>query len=428
MKQPDFRVLVFPAGTEIGLEIHHALRDIKNVRLYGAGSPQSNHAPYVYRDWFPVPSIFEHGWVERLNDIVEHHSITHIFPAYDDVTVELAERRDQLKAAVVTSPLRTCQIARLKSRTYEALRPVMRVPAIYARPDDVKAFPVFVKPDRGQGSQGAQLVRTREELSAVLERKSADLILEFLPGAEFTVDCFSDRERGLLFCGGRKRTRTRNGISMDSEAVDDQRFEEIAKAISSVLEFHGAWFYQVRESSDGELALLEVAPRIAGTMALHRVLGVNFPLLSLYEQARMPVSILCNERKLVIDRALVNRFKHALRFDTVYVDLDDFIILKGGVNTVAIRFIYQCLNQGKKIVLLTRHAGDLPATLARYRLTGLFDRVVHLRKDERKADYAVERSAIFLDDSYAERRAVHDARGIPTFDCSMLEMLLDDRG
>lgn len=37
------------------------------------------------------------------------------------------------------------------------------------------------------------------------------------------------------------------------------------------------------------------------------------------------------------------------------------------------------------------------------------------------------KGAIFIDDSFAERREVAEACGIPTFDLSMLELLLDDR-
>jgi hypothetical protein len=147
----------------------------------------------------------------------------------------------------------------------------------------------------------------------------------------------------------------------------------------------------------------------------------------LYEQARMPVSILSNPRNVQIDRALINRYRHSFSFSTVYVDLDDFLILKDGVNTRIVRFLYQSLNQGKKLVLLTKHAGDLNQTLTRYRLSGLFDRIVHLKKDEQKSAHIDTKDAIFLDDSFAERKAIADKHNIPTFDCSMLEMLLDDR-
>ena len=41
------KVLVFPAGTEIAFEIHHALRSSKFVKLYGATSVAC-HADFVF--------------------------------------------------------------------------------------------------------------------------------------------------------------------------------------------------------------------------------------------------------------------------------------------------------------------------------------------------------------------------------------------
>lgn len=214
---------------------------------------------------------------------------------------------------------------------------------------------------------------------------------------------------------------------MNSVPACDSAFATYAAAIAGRLCLHGAWFFQLKRAANGVLTLLEVAPRIAGTMALHRVQGINFALLSLYEQERIPVQLLRNDVPVEIDRALVSRYRHDLHYDTVYVDLDDTLILRGRVNCELVRFLYQCLNQQKQLVLLTRHASDVHETLRRYRLAGLFDQIVHCGHAP-KADHVLEGGdAIFIDDSFRERRAVSATRGIPTFDCSMIEMLLDER-
>jgi hypothetical protein len=360
--------------------------------------------------------------------VIIEHRIGHVFPAYDDVLLALAENMDQLSAKVVTSPVETCRITRSKSRTYELLRGVLPVPRVFASAEDVSAadFPVFVKPDRGQGSVGACLVHSPGELRRAVESGSL-LIMEALGGSEVTVDCFSDRDRGLLFCRGRERVRVRSGISMHSIRAHEPVFEEYALRISEKLEMHGAWFFQLRVDSNGIHRLLEVAPRIAGTMALNRALGVNFPLLSLYEQERVEVSISANDVDAVIDRALVNRYRHDLDYSTVYVDLDDTLLIRGEVDTVLVRFLFQCLNEKKQLVLLTRHRGDVQETLAMHRLGGLWDEIVQLGDGERKSDYIAGGAAILIDDSFRERSDAARRRGIATFDVSMLELLIDDR-
>ena len=92
-----------------------------------------------------------------------------------------------------------------------------------------------------------------------LEQRPDSIVTNYLPGREYTVDCLSQRGRGLLFAGGRERVRTRAGISMSSHHVDRPEFAEYAQAVSSRLEFHGAWFFQLKEDDAGRLVLLEVA-------------------------------------------------------------------------------------------------------------------------------------------------------------------------
>ena len=420
-------MLVFPGSTEIGLEIQSALRHCKEVRLFSAGSEVSSHAPYVFVRHVDVPSVHTSGWLDALNRTIAEQGIDYVFPAHDDVVLALAQSAEHLAAKVVSSPQETCVVTRSKLATYERLADVVPVPAIYPTSDAATRYPVFVKPDRGQGSQDTHLAHDPTHLSTLVRGRTDYLMLEYLPGDEYTVDCFSDREAGLLFCGGRRRVRTRSGISMHSVPARNGQFHDYARAISSRLELHGAWFFQVKESRAGVLTLLEVAPRIAGTMALHRVAGVNFPLLSLFEQERRPLQIRPNPVEVEIDRALISRYRHNLTYSAVYVDLDDTLVLDGKVNTELVRLLYQALNEGKRLVLITRHAADPESTLRRHRLAGLFDEVIHCEGARCKSDFIREPDAIFIDDSFAEREAVRAARGIPTFDCSMIEMLLDER-
>lgn len=422
-----FNVLVFPGGTEIGLEIQRALRDCKDVQLFSAGLDISNHAPYVFRRHFTIPSIHESSWLECLNRVILDHAIDYVFPAYDDILLALVENCHRIKARIITSPRETCLITRSKSQTYQHLQGIVPVPVLYETEAEIPNYPVFTKPDRGQGSQDTHVVRSEQQLHVLLKDRNDLIVMEFLPGPEYTVDCFSDRHRGLLYCGGRRRTRTRNGISMNSQLVDNDVFIKYARAISSCLSLHGAWFFQLKEDWKGDCKLLEIAPRIAGTMGLHRVMGVNFPLLSIYEQEGVHVSIRPNTVELEIDRALVNRFKHNIKYETVYVDLDDTLIVHGKINLSLVKFLYQCVNQKVRIVLLTRHASDIENTLRQHKLSGLFDQTIHVEPSQCKTDYIVPDDAIFIDDSFSERGRVAERFGIPTFDCSMLEMLLDDR-
>jgi carbamoyl-phosphate synthase large subunit len=425
------KVLIFPGGTEIGLEIWNSLRHCKEVSLFSATKDVSNHASFIFRENFLVPDIHESDWIESLSSFIYKYNIDYIFPAHDDVILALAENNDKIPAKIISSPLSTCFICRSKTRTHDKFQKILPVPKIFEKTSDVDNYPVFVKPDIGQGSQDACKVSNFEALNMLLKNNPSLLILEYLPGKEYTVDCFTDRRKGLLFCGGRERIRVRAGISMSSKPVDSKtgmRFREIANIISRELVFHGAWFFQLKTDSSGIFKLLEIAPRLSGTMATNRVLGVNFALLSIYEKEGCDISIISNKYDVQIDRALVNRYKHNIKYDKVYVDLDDTLIIKDKINTNLVQFLYQSLNSNCKIVLITKttRKSGIQSVLKQFRLENLFDKIILLTKEESKADFIDSHRSIFIDDSFSERKAVFDKLGIPTFDCSMIELLFDE--
>lgn len=416
------KVLVFPAASEVGLEINEALRHCKEVEVHGAGVGGSTHGPFAFERFHEVPTIHQAGWLERLKQVCSEHGIDYIFPAYDDVIVALAEVREQLPATVLTAELDVCLLTRSKRATYLRLAQHIRVPRVHEC--EPTSFPVFVKPDRGQGSQGARRIDSAHALQEALRDHSDLLVTELLTGEEYTVDCFSDREHGVLFAKARIRNRTRNGIAVNTQSVDLPEAMVMARKIQSELGLHGAWFYQIKRAASGEFALLEVAPRIAGSMSTHRVQGVNFPLLTIFEHERMSLRIMVNAGPVELDRSLRNRYVHGVRYRALYIDLDDTLLLRGQVNLDAIRLVFQSRNMGARVILITRHAGDLSQTLTRHGLQGVFDEVVHLTAREKKSAFIREPEAIFVDDSFAERADVHAVHGIPTFDCSMIELLI----
>lgn len=418
-------VLVFPAGTEIGLEIFNALKYCKEVRLFGAGQDVSNHGKYVYPEYHVLPSIHESEWLTQLIALCKKLSIDYIFPAYDDIIVALSRAQECIPASIISSPEQACEITRSKSATYRRLEKFIRVPCIYPDPDKIPGFPLLVKPDKGQGSSGIQKVNNQDELIAAIASVPGAIVCEYLPGEEYTVDCFSDRERGVLFAGARSRHRTRNGISVNTVTSDMPEVRRLAEIIGRELQLHGAWFFQLKRDTSGQLALLEVAPRIAGSMAAHRVMGVNFPLLSIFEHERLPIQVQHHLGTIELDRALGNRYRHAVHFAVAYVDLDDTLLLGGQVNAQVVKLIFQCINQGKPVKLLTRHRGDLALTLSKHRLAGLFDQLIHITEGDNKSQYITETDAILIDDSFSERMEVAGKCGIATFDCSMIEMLTE---
>ncbi|WP_076999889.1 ATP-grasp domain-containing protein [Variovorax sp. KK3] len=419
-------VFVFPCGSEVGLEIHRALSQSKHVVLFG-GSSATDCGELIFERFVGnLPFAGSDGLLPALQSVIEAWKIDFIFPAHDTVVEEFARWQESglLGATqVVGSSAAASTLARSKAATYTRLHGVIETPRVYESVDEIDHYPVFLKPDIGQGAKGTFTAYTREAVMFYRGLDPSLLILEHLPGREFTVDCFSDSQGALLFANGRERARILNGISAATKANGDPRFSELARRIHAEVGFRGGWFFQVKERRDGTLVLMEIAARIAGASCFQRIRGVNLALLSLFDRLGMHVDLLENAAPVQMDRCLQNRFRLEFEYDIVYVDLDDTVLLSGRPNFRLLASLYALKDQGKELVLLTRHRarhGRAPSDS----LDGaavhpaLFDRIIDVAEDESKSAKIATRRAIFIDDSFRERRDVAIRCRVPVFDLS----------
>lgn len=427
-------ILVFPCGSEIALEIYRSVKDSTHFNLIGANSVD-DHGKFVFKNYIGnLPFITAPNFLEKLKDIVIENKIDAIYPAMDAVIELLKTNEIFLNCKIIAPPTQTTQICLSKSKTYAALKDVVKVPKTYNESEilneEFNKFPLFAKPDIGYGSRGAKKIDNILDYKAQINQRPDCIVSEFLPGKEFTVDCFSNNKGELLFAAARERKRIMNGISVDTSPVNEHKelFENMATKINQKLDFCGAWFFQVKFDKNNNLTLLEVASRFGGSSALFRAQGVNFALMTLFIAFDIPVSILRNNYNVELDRALDNKYKLNLNYSEIFVDFDDCIYLeKKFINYSLISFLFCAINNGKKITLLSRHddekLGKLDELLNKLRIRQIFDRILHIGVNQEKVNFIDNKNAIFIDDSFAERKAVADRFGMAVFSLDMIEAL-----
>ncbi len=430
-------VLVFTSAGYPAIQIIQCLKHNPLYHVIAAAS-YPNHAEFVCGDTVTdLPFLSDPGFAERMKRLVRERNIALILPTDDSIALVLKELEPELSATVVCSRAETARLCRYKKLMYEAVKGEAFTPEVYAydHPERIPEYPVFVKPDCSQGSRGARLVRTREELAALQDPEDL-VICEYLPGEEYTVDCFTNRNRELAYCLPRTRTRLMNGITARGESLPfTEEFREVIDGLNRRIEFRGYWFAQLKRDREGRLKLLEVSTRFAGSFAISTGRGVNLPLLALCDFDGRPADVVENSCRVVCDKTYIDRYRLDLRYDRVYVDYDDTVTADGGrsVNPWVAAYLYQCRSRGIRISLITRHADtfgeSLDRSFSRLGLSpSLFDDRIELTWGQEKADVMDDcRSAIFLDNSFAERKKVHDRLGIPVFDVIHVECLLDWR-
>jgi hypothetical protein len=422
------RILVFPCGSEIGLEIHRSLRYSTHFELVG-GSSVDDHGRFIFEEYVGgLPYHQEPDFESKLKRVLAARSIDAIYPAMDAVMETVSELGESLGVKVIGSSPAVASICASKTATYQFVDGVVPVPRYCHNLDDVDEFPIFIKPDRGYGSRNTLLAFDRMAAQSFLGRfeRNSMLMTEHLPGQEWTVDCFSDRHGKLRFSSARIRSRISNGISVHTKPCisHQQLFASWAELINEKLCPRGAWFFQAKQGKDGHPKLLEIAARLGGSSGLFRCKGINFALLSAFDTFDMEVSIEPNSYQIEMDRALDNRYRLDISYDHVFVDLDDCVIVGGKINLQLVSFLYKTISDGKGVTLITRHHRDPHLTLRDYRISELFDRVIHITSDEKKSVFVDHNSSIFIDDSFAERQDVAQTHRIPVFAPDMIEALI----
>lgn len=422
------RILVFPCGSEIGLEIHRAMCHSTHFEVVG-GSSVDDHGRFVYEEYLGgLPFHDSPDFAERVAKIIRRYRIDAIYPTMDAVAETLQNLAGRLGIRVIGSDPRATALCASKQATYELLAHRIPLPERYPSLAEAKAYPIFIKPDRGYGARNSLLANTPEAARAFLasHRPATMLLLEYLPGQEWTVDCFTDRHGTLRFHGVRQRTRISNGISVNTSPSADfaGEFADWAHAINGIVKPRGAWFFQARQDVAGQPKLLEVAARLGGSSGLFRCQGVNFALLSAFDAFDQDIEIAPNSYSIELDRALGNRYKTNIQYNRVFVDLDDCLVIRGRLNHQLVSFLYKACGDGKRITLLTRHASPPNETLRRLRIHELFDDIVHITDGSPKSDQISGEGAIFIDDSFQERSEVARRHRIPVFSPDMVECLI----
>ena len=228
-----------------------------------------------------------------------------------------------------------------------------------------------------------------------------------------------------MWVGPRTRERVKAGITMRSTLQKlAPEIEAIAQTINSHLQLRGPWFFQLKADRDGNWKLLEVCCRVAGAMVAQRARGVNLPLMAVHDYLGRDVAAMPNPRVKLIERNIATRAELEFEYDTVFVDLDDTLLIGDDANPVVLAFLYQSVRDGKQIKLITRHTRNVAHTLKRARIASeLFDEIIHLKADQSKADYVTDRS-IFVDNYFPDRLDVARRKAIPVLDVDALEFFI----
>ncbi|MFO0765103.1 MAG: ATP-grasp domain-containing protein [Patescibacteria group bacterium] len=219
-------------------------------------------------------------------ELIQRWHIDTILPTVSEELVMIREALQGVDIAIVLSAQETIERCHDKREFYRFV--TAEAPALmgkWATADKVdwEAETYFLKPAFGRGSRGCRLI-TASELALIAKQPDAAswIVMEPLPGKEWTVDAYIDAAGATAYVVPRERLQMSGGISSKGKTVHETEVMKRTEALLALLPCHGPVCVQWKQDANGVPMLLEMNPRLSGAVTITALAGAN-PMACLLE-------------------------------------------------------------------------------------------------------------------------------------------------
>jgi carbamoyl-phosphate synthase large subunit len=325
MSAQTINVLMTGAGAPGAAGILKCLQFNPRFEIVMADANPDAVGRWLHAEFETIPLAHEKDFTEILLSICQRRNIHVVLPLVTKELIPLAHHKkdfDQLGTRVLVSDVDSLDIANNKSRLYQFLEwrgipvPGYRVVETTVQFETAikeLGFPgerVAFKPSISNGSRGFRILAndvnehdllfyekpnstyiSAAEAVRILSLKPFPelLVTEYLAGEEYSVDCLVDHGQPRLIVP-RLRRKMINGISVEGTFVNDENIISYCSEIIHELQLHANIGIQVNKSAQGNPLIIEINPRVQGTIVAGLGAGINLPVLAIKQELGLPIS------------------------------------------------------------------------------------------------------------------------------------------
>lgn len=287
----------------------------RNIRIIGVDIAKHPMLGDLIDGYYQVPAYTAPDYVDILLNICKKEHVDVFFPHISmELPVILNRISDfrKMGVQVAITDSQTLLVANNKRKLYETMAkyglPTPRFYPIrssselrdYAAKLGYPQNPVCVKVTESSGSRGVRIVRedisradaflhqkpssmniTLEDMCRTLDecRNLPDtLVMEYLPGCEYTVDLLADHGQ-TLYIAGRRNYESNMSIAMASRMEQKEDAFRLCRQIVSMLKLDGNIGFDFMLDENDNPVLTDLNPRITATIVLYLAGGLNLPYL-----------------------------------------------------------------------------------------------------------------------------------------------------
>ena len=315
MPAEKINMLMTGAGAPGAAGIIECLSKDPSLEIYAADANENAVGRYLVKNFIKIPAANDPSFTESVLQAAKQNNIRIIMPLVTAELPHLAAAKTRFLnegIIIMVSDPASLEIAVNKTKLYEFLQwrgiavPEFRVV------ENVEQFnnaikelgfpgkPVCFKPSLSNGSRGFRILSNDLNESELLFRHKPNnvfitagdalrilssasfpelLVAEYLPGDEYSIDIVADKGDSLIIVP-RVRKKMLSGISVEGEFIKDDQIIDYCRNIIRELQLDGNIGIQVKGSSAGQPLILEINPRVQGTISSALGAGVNLPLVA----------------------------------------------------------------------------------------------------------------------------------------------------
>jgi len=271
-------------------------------KLLFVGADMSPDNPKLLCDEFvTIPSPKSENYIPALQKIVKELNIDLVIPTSDEECLALAKNRAHL-ANISTIPIGDfggVMSAKDKLELYNATKHLDIVPRTFAikkganvaEIKDLVGLPAFIKPQMGRGGRHTHSVMNdsaeeQKKLDAYWNSFEDDfgapICQPLIESSYYGIDAYINSNGEIHFGAIRKKLKVATGdkiVGMRSVSVHAPDMENVCRQIVETFGLKGIIEIEMRKEASGKIYVLDVNPRVGGSIYISKASGRNIAML-----------------------------------------------------------------------------------------------------------------------------------------------------
>ncbi|PYG87168.1 carbamoyl-phosphate synthase large subunit [Ruminiclostridium sufflavum DSM 19573] len=276
-----YTILLTSAGGLTGIYLCKHFKKSSSYRIIAIDMSEAVPLKMWVDAFYVVPAIKSRNYLAVVKEIILNEGVDIIIPvtSYDvDFYSQISIREELYNIKMLLVDFQVNDILSNKKFCYEYLASLgIRTPRIYRTPEEVM-FPCILKPIIGSGSRNVIKIEDQIDYEYWSLRMENYILIEYIDGKEYTVDCLFDKEGKCLGANVRERVKMNGGGAIVTCNDYSQNIESVIQIMERIEKLRGPINFQFKRLLNGECCVFDVNTRFAsGGLPLTVESGFDIP-------------------------------------------------------------------------------------------------------------------------------------------------------